>query len=115
MPYIAIATNRSFNAEERSDITREVSHAVSLLLGKPERYVMVQLESDLSLRFGGDESAAAYVRVASLSLDEGKTEHYAARLCKVVEEFLGVEGERVYIEFASPARHMWGYNGGTFG
>ncbi|WP_090486429.1 phenylpyruvate tautomerase MIF-related protein [Ectothiorhodospira mobilis] len=39
---------------------------------------------------------------------------FSAALTGLVGESLDVPPERVYIEFASPARHLFGFKGGTF-
>ncbi len=35
--------------------------------------------------------------------------------CQEIESTLGVSSDRIYIEFNDAQRHLWGWNGSTFG
>jgi hypothetical protein len=65
--------------------------------------------------FAGDTAPCAYLELKSLGLPEQRTAELSAALCGFVEEHLGVPKSRVYIEFASPPRHLFGFDGRTFG
>jgi len=115
MPTLIIKTNADLAAVRREDLLRAASGAVADLLGKPERYVMVLLEPLPDLCFGGDTAPAAYLELKSLGLPEQRTPELSAALCGFIEAHLGVPQGRIYIEFASPPRHLFGFDGGTFG
>jgi phenylpyruvate tautomerase len=85
------------------------------MLGKPESYVMVRVSAGEAIVFGGTEEPVCHIRLASLGLPEDQTPQYSAALSEIARNHLGVEPARCYVEFVSPARHMWGYNAGTFG
>ena len=114
MPTLRILTNVQVPAEARADLLKRASGTVAELLGKPESYVMVILEDGCDLIFAGSAAPAAYLELKSLGLPELKTTHYSRVLCDLLNETLGVPTERVYIEFAAPPRHLFGWNGGTF-
>jgi phenylpyruvate tautomerase len=114
MPTLLIKTNATLPANQ-DGLLKVASATVAQLLGKPEGYVMVLLEPVLALCFGGDTAPAAYLELKSLGLPEERTPALSAALCDFVEEHLGVPKGRVYIEFASPPRHLFGYDGRTFG
>ncbi len=84
------------------------------MLRKPESYVMVILEDGRDLIFGGSTDPAAYLELKSLGLPETETPAYSATLCGLLQETLGIPPARVYIEFAAPPRHLFGWDGGTF-
>lgn len=84
------------------------------MLGKPENYVMVILQTNPAMLFAGSDEPLAYLELKSLGLPEDKTADFSSRLCTLVSELLGVAPERTYIEFSSPARHCWGWNHSTF-
>lgn len=67
------------------------------------------------MSFGADTAPCAYLELKSLGLPEARTAELSAALCTLVEAQLGVPKARVYIEFASPPRHMFGFDGRTFG
>jgi phenylpyruvate tautomerase PptA (4-oxalocrotonate tautomerase family) len=115
MPTLIIKTNAMIAPDERPPLLKAASALVAEMLGKPERYVMVILEPPPEMCFGGDTAPLAYLELKSLGLPEDLCKDFSATLCRFVAERLNVPQDRVYIEFASPARHMFGYNGGTFG
>ncbi|MDQ6987070.1 MAG: phenylpyruvate tautomerase MIF-related protein [Mariprofundaceae bacterium] len=112
MPYLNIQTNVPVSDE--AALLAEASAAVAAMLGKPENYVMVHIESGVALMFAGMDAPAAYLQLKSLALPEAKTADYSATLCDLMQQTLGIEAGRVYIEFSAPDRHMWGWNSGTF-
>ena len=114
MPTLIVKTNADLDGIDRPTLLQTASAAVAEMLGKPERYVMVMLEQNPDMCFGGDSAPLAYLELKSLDLPEQKTTAFSARLCDLVQAHLGVAPGRVYIEFASPPRHLFGFDGGTF-
>jgi hypothetical protein len=114
MPTLLIHTNADLSAIDRPAFLGAASQTVADLLGKPERYVMVLLNRCTDMCFGGDDAPTAYVELKSLGLPEQQTPAFSAALCGFLEQRLGVPPGRVYIEFASPPRHLFGYDGRTF-
>jgi phenylpyruvate tautomerase PptA (4-oxalocrotonate tautomerase family) len=113
MPTLIIKTNAKL-AEDRAPFLKAASAVVADMLGKPERYVMVLLEPTPDMCFGGDMAPLAYLELKSLGLPEQRTPDFSNILCRFIEENLKVPRERIYIEFAAPERHMFGFDGGTF-
>ncbi|MBT8128752.1 MAG: hypothetical protein KJP10_02090, partial [Gammaproteobacteria bacterium] len=64
--------------------------------------------------FAGSDDPCAHLMLKSLGLHESKTRDYSEQLCDFIEQQLGVQPSRTYIEFVSPERHMFGWNSGTF-
>ena len=95
-------------------LIRDASALVAEQLGKPERYVMVTLEPASAMLFAGEASPLAFLELKSIGLSEQQTPPLSASLCGLMHEALGVDQDRVYIEFADAPRKMWGWNGGTF-
>ena len=114
MPLLRIQTNLAIGPEQRPAMLRQASAAVAEVLGKPERYVMVTLEHNPDMLFAGDDAPLAYLELKSIGLPGERTRDISARLCGLIEETLDIPKDRVYIEFADAARHLWGWNGGTF-
>lgn len=115
MPTLVIKTNANLADRPRTELLKAASASIVDLLGKPEAYVMVLLEPVADMCFSGDTAPAAYLELKSLGLPEARTPELSAALCGFVEEHLGVPKSRVYIEFASPPRHLFGFDGRTFG
>jgi len=112
MPLLQINTNVS--VKDSTALAKDASRIVAGMLGKPESYVMVIVNVDSSMVFSGSEEAAAHLKLKSLGLDESRTADYSAHLCGFIQNMLGIPPSRIYIEFSSPDRHMWGWDGGTF-
>lgn len=113
MPLLSIRTNRPAPAGLHQRL-RALSAAVAEMLGKPERYVMVTLDTDQPMVFAGNDEPLAYLELKSIGLPEDRTTQFSATLCGLMQEHFGIAPERVYIEFSGAARHLWGWNGGTF-
>jgi phenylpyruvate tautomerase PptA (4-oxalocrotonate tautomerase family) len=111
---LKIRTNQALDAEAAQTLLREASSAVAQMLGKPEQYVMVDVQGGCAMSFAGSTDPLAYLELKSIGLHAGQTAEFSARLCELVSTHLGVPGERTYIEFADAARHLWGWNGATF-
>jgi phenylpyruvate tautomerase PptA (4-oxalocrotonate tautomerase family) len=114
MPTLRILTNAKVPDADRAGLLARTSAAVARILAKPEAYVMVVLEDGRDLLFAGSAAPAAYLELKSLHLPEGETGRYARLLCVLLQDELGIAPERVYIEFASPEPHLFGWNGDTF-
>ncbi len=112
MPLLQINTNST--PADTDAVVKAASTLVANMLSKPESYVMVILNSEPVMSFAGSNDATAHLKLKSLGLSESDTANYSAQLCQFIEQQLGISASRIYIEFAGPARHMWGWNGGTF-
>lgn len=112
MPLLTLSTNQSI--EDKDSICKRLSSITADMLGKPESYVMVMVEDSQSLIFAGSNEPAAYVQLKSLGLPEADTGGLSQQLCQAIEELTGIDSSRTYIEFSSPARHMWGWDNRTF-
>jgi len=114
MPYLHIRTNINVAEGEQVTMLTRCSGIVADILGKPERYVMVSLEQGQKMLFAGDNAPCAYLELKSIGLPGERTAEISAKLCECIQTELGIPQDRIYIEFADAARHMWGWNGATF-
>ena len=112
MPLLQINTN--INVGQPEELAGEASVLVARMLGKPESYVMVVVKPNQTLMFAGTNDAAAHLKLKSLGLPESETGEYSKQLCSFMEQKLGINPGRIYIEFSGPPRHMWGWDNRTF-
>ena len=112
MPVFQLTTNVSII--DADAFTRQASSLVAEILGKPESYVMVNINSEADLIFAGTNEPCAHLMLKSLGLPATETTSYSEKLCSFIEQQLGVSPSRTYIEFLNPERHMFGWNSGTF-
>ena len=114
MPYLKIQTNQDIGASDAQNLLREASTLVASELGKPENYVMVNIEPTRPMLFAGTDAPTAYMELKSIGLAESQTKNLSAALCRLINNKLGISTERIYIEFANAPRSMWGWNNSTF-
>ncbi len=114
MPYLKVSTNLNLSETDKNDFLKQASDTVSQLLSKPERYVLIEVNSHLDLSMSGSTEPTAYVELKSIGLPEKDTAGFSADLCAFLKQTLGLDPERVYIEFTNIPRHLWGWNKGTF-
>jgi len=112
MPYLHLHTN--IEVEDIDGLLRDLSAETAEALGKPESYVMVHGSDRQAMRFAGNDAPLAFVELKSLGLGTDRTAVLSARLCDLLQQRLGIEPSRIYIEFAAPERAMWGWDRGTF-
>ena len=72
------------------------------------------LKTSPDMLFAGDDAPLAFLELKSLGLPEDSTANFSAALCDFMAAHFEIPMERIYIEFASPPRHMYGWNGSTF-
>jgi len=114
MPYLSVTTNQPMDPQMQLDSVSKLSTACAEMLGKPESYVMVSLHPGQCMSFAGSSAPCAIVGLASLGLPSAKTADFSKALCTLVGEICDIASERIYIQFSSPERHMWGWNQSTF-
>ena len=114
MPLLRLTTNLEMHQENRQATATALSTLVASMLGKPESYVMSIVQSGQAMLFAGSDEICAYVELKSLGLPEDRTAEFSSTLCDHLREHLGIDPARVYVEFSSPPRHMWGWDKTTF-
>ncbi|MDH5435215.1 MAG: phenylpyruvate tautomerase MIF-related protein [Gammaproteobacteria bacterium] len=114
MPLLKIQTNIELDEQSKKALLTKASQKTAELLGKPESYVMIAIESQQPMLFAGSDAPLAYLELKSIGLPENKTDSFSKALCKLVNEATMIPQDRIYIEFANADRSMWGWNGSTF-
>lgn len=114
MPYLKIQTNQAIEQTTTDSLIRQASHIVAEQLGKSESYVMVAIEPPIQMVFAGETTPTVFMELKSIGLSEAQTPQLSEALCHLMQDKLGVDANRIYIEFSSAARKMWGWNGSTF-
>jgi phenylpyruvate tautomerase PptA (4-oxalocrotonate tautomerase family) len=114
MPYLMLQTNTRISDTDKTDLLKNLSAKVAISLGKPENYVMIAIEDCTPMLFAGSDAPLAYLELKSIGLPESKTMELSATLCTAINEVLGIDTNRIYIEFADAPRGMWGWDKHTF-
>lgn len=113
MPFI----NAKFSAPVSKDAEQALKSALGdaiTLLGKSERYLMVGIEDNCRLYFGGqNDQPIAFFDVSLLhSADRTSYEKLTRRLCAIAQEIMGVRGDHVYVKFEETEN--WGFDSFMF-
>ena len=112
MPLINIKTSFS-DQEKLKQLLKEISICLANLTGKPEKYVMASIQSNLAMTFGGSEEHSCYIEIKSIgSLNPKKM---SQEICNKINSMTGIKADRIYINFQDVSAQDWGFNGSTFG
>lgn len=114
MPLLNLQTNQPIDASVKASLLKSASETVASALGKPEQYVMVNAQVNSDMLFAGSDAPLAYLELKSIGLPEDRTADLSQALCSLIHDQLGIDTNRIYIEFANAERHMWGWDGRTF-
>ena len=114
MPYLKISTNIPLDQERETALSVAASTLVSQLLSKPESYILIEISAGNTMLFAGSSDPLAYMELKSIGLPENKTADFSSKLCDLLATQLNINTDRIYIEFASAQRHLWGWNKDTF-
>ncbi|BBO70416.1 phenylpyruvate tautomerase [Desulfosarcina alkanivorans] len=114
MPYFSIRTSQTLEASAVTALTRKASAFAAELLGKPESYVMTSLQPGSAMTFAGSHEPAAFIEVRSIGLAEAHCSAFAEKISAFIHLQLGIDPNRVFIDFTDlpPSRFAW--NGKTF-
>lgn len=115
MPYLKLTTNISITPTQTPELLNQFSQLLAQETGKPERYVMVEINADKPMLFAGNNKPLAYIECKSIGLEVAQTKKLAASICQLLQTTLRIDSERVYIEFSDCKADYWGWNGSTFG
>ena len=115
MPCLTISLNISLTEEQQQLLSKNLSNVVATILSNPESYVMVIVQPTKVISMASNHQPASYMKLKSLGLNEQQTSLYAEQLYKVLEQHLNINQQRIYIEFHNGQRHLWAWNGSTFG
>eukprot|EP00051_Salpingoeca_urceolata_P009861 m.119795 g.119795 ORF g.119795 m.119795 type:complete len:156 (+) comp16482_c0_seq1:1143-1610(+) len=116
MPCFKVVTNlEKPSAEAVSTLLTQASALVAKLLSKPEQYVQVVLQFDVSMSFGGTTAPTANCELASIGgIDGDANVTHSKAIADLLKEHLGLESDRVYTNFVSLERENYGWSGKTF-
>jgi phenylpyruvate tautomerase PptA (4-oxalocrotonate tautomerase family) len=115
MPLLKLETTVPLSDEKRKTLLASLSKIVGETIGKPEQYVMVAINPAAMLMSGkpGDAAFGDLRSIGGLSGDVNRL--LAERVCKLLQESLGISPDRVYLNFTDVNAANWGWNGNTFG
>jgi phenylpyruvate tautomerase len=115
MPFLKLNTNIAINTEQSKQLLGELSQLLAKETGKPESYVMVEVNAGKAMLFGGNADPLAYLECKSIGLTPTQAKVLSASICQSLTSALQLPSDRIYIEFSNSPSEFWGFNGSTFG
>ncbi|MBQ3265703.1 MAG: hypothetical protein IJH07_07990 [Ruminococcus sp.] len=113
MPFINAKFSTTVSPEKEIELKSALGDAITLL-GKSEQYLMVEIEDDRRLYFGGkNDQPIAFFDVSLLHSAPRKSyEALTQRLCAIAKDIMDVDGSNVYVKFEETEN--WGYDSFMF-
>ncbi|CAH2069661.1 unnamed protein product, partial [Thlaspi arvense] len=98
MPTLNLFTNIPVDTVTCSDILKDATKAVAKIIGKPESYVMILLNSGVPIAFAGTEEPAAYGELISIGgLGAGVNGKLSETIAEILQVKLSIDSSRFYI------------------
>jgi len=115
MPLLKLETTVALNEEKRKSLLSDLSRVMTETTGKPEQYVMVTA-SQSSILMSGKPGDAAFVDIRGIGgLTGGVNRQLSEKICRLLNQSLGVPANRIYLNFTDVEGANWGWDGNTFG
>ena len=113
MPYIKLKTNVEISKEKQVQLKDIFGKKISLLPGKREYYLMVEIEDQRALYFQGSDAPCAILEVKLYSpSSKAETASLSKVLTDSVSSSLQIDSDRIYIEYELTPK--WAMGGEEF-
>jgi phenylpyruvate tautomerase PptA (4-oxalocrotonate tautomerase family) len=110
MPYISFKTTRVLTLQQELDLKRTAGELITLLPGKSEDYLMIHIEDNQLMYFGGKDVETMMItcKVYGHPSIDSKQE-FVRKLIKEAERITGVPSKNIYLTISD--YDHWGMNG----
>jgi phenylpyruvate tautomerase len=115
MPLLKLETTVVLTDDKRKALLPALSKILAETTGKPEDYVMITL-SQSAILMSGKTGDAAFVDIRGIGgLSDDVNRRLSQKVCRLLNESLGVPQDRIYLNFTELEASNWGWKGNTFG
>src|SRR5512137_823390 len=115
MPLLKLETTVVLADDKRKTLLASLAKALAETTGKPEQYVMVTAIQSAML-MAGKPGDAAFVDIRGIGgLSGDVNRQLSQKVCRLLNESLGVPQNRIYLNFTEFEASKWGWQGNTFG
>ena len=114
MPFINLKTNVNVTKESSIELKNQFGELISILPGKSETWLMVEVEGNKEMYFRGTDEPLAIleVKVYGNSLDDEKSNKLTSALTEATHKILKVPSDRIYVAYFLTS--TWGFAGENF-
>lgn len=110
MPFIEVKTNVALSEEKCAELKSQLGEAITLLPGKTEAWLMVQLSGDQYMYFSGNDRPCAIAEVKLFGSSSAPAcASMTARVTDILSNALSIESSRIYVKYEEVS--IWGWNG----
>ncbi|OWZ03720.1 ATLS1-like light-inducible protein [Phytophthora megakarya] len=116
MPFVHVTSNVAKANVDVPATLRALSKNLSAALGKPETYVMVQLDLDTPMLFQASDAPCAFVHIRSIGrISPDLNPNTAASLTATAAEALKLPADRIFLNLDDVDASNWGMAGNVLG
>lgn len=114
MPYITVNTNTEITKEAELRLkTRFAAVLTEAFPTKTENWLMLKLEGEGHMYFGGADAPCAMVQVSLFGCgSDSGYDTMTEGVCRLLEGELGIPADRIYVKYEEVAH--WGWNHSNF-
>lgn len=109
MPYIAVNSSKVLDEQQKDALKTALGEKISLISGKAEKTLMVDIADGRAMYFRGEKCDAAYLDVKAFGAAAAEEKKAFVEAAFDVMVQAGFEKKNVYITFSEFA--SWGVNG----
>ena len=114
MPYIEAKLSLKLDENQKNDLQKKLTEAVSIALSKPKAYIMTNIEDTASLYMSENKiEKGAYLSISLLgSASRPACQNLTRDICTILSNDFDIDGSNVYVTY-HPVE-LWGWNGSMF-
>lgn len=110
MPYIQVNTSKKLSPEQRDQLAAALGERISIIPGKVEKGLMVDIVDGRHMYYAGHKADAAFVEIRCFGTTAYEAQKaYAVSVFEVLESQLGLGKGQVYFNHVDMLR--WGSGG----
>ncbi|KAL1368758.1 hypothetical protein HN51_022902 [Arachis hypogaea] len=99
MPCLYISTNVNVDGINLDPIFSEATSAISTIIGKPEKFVMVILKGSVPITFEGNKEPAAYAEIVSMGgINKEVKKKLIATIGTILQSKLSIPRTRFFLK-----------------
>lgn len=113
MPFIQLKTNAEINANDEKLIKSKLGELITIIPGKSENWLMVQISGGKKMYFKGSDEKCAMIEVKIYGKATGETyDKLTYEITNLVSKTLNIRSTRIYVSYFETPN--WGFAGSNF-
>lgn len=114
MPFIDSKVSVKTTPEQRKELKEKLGKAISLIPGKSESWLMIDLADEQEMYFRGEgQEPTAFIAVNLYGdSNPGAFSKLTAELTRIYGDVLGISPDHIYVKYSTT--FDWGWNGNNF-